>query len=201
MKVKSLLSIAALALIAQSAAFAVPIHYEGSITTNAPNGPTIPVTGNVGGFSFFDDDTTGVDFWSFTALAGQNAFVRVTRLNSALDPIALLYSGTTTADVSIWPQLSALSIGQSLGGLTLLALNDDALPPPNNLGPGGDPFFVIRLPVTGTYTVVVAGIGSDADPAGGLPYRLSVAVPLPPTLPLVLLGIGALGWSLRRRPS
>src|SRR5438309_11753994 len=118
MKLKSLLSIAALAFIAQSAAFAVPIHYEGSITTNAPNGPTIPVTGNVGGFSFFDDDTTGVDFWSFTALAGQNIFVRVTRLNAALDPIALLYSGTTTADVSIWPQLTALSIGQSFGGLT-----------------------------------------------------------------------------------
>ena len=199
MKVKSLLSIAALALMANSSAWAVPIHYEGAITTNAPNGPAIPVTGSVGGFSIFDDDPSGVDFWSFSALAGQNIFVRVVRLASALDPIAYLYSGTTTADVSAWPSIRDLSIGQSFGGLTLIAFNDDALAPPNNLGPAGDPFFVIRAPVTGLYTLLVAGIGSDADPAGGLPYRATVAVPLPATLPLVLLALGSLGWTLRRR--
>ena len=106
-----------------------------------------------------------------------------------------LYLGATTADNSLFLHDS------SFGGITFLGIGDDEVAPPGNRGPFGDPALVIELPATGVYTIAIGGSDSDADPAGGLQYRLSVSVPTPGTIPLFAIALVGLGWTLRRNRS
>jgi len=165
-----------------SGVHAAPIQYQGTATLPSTN------DGTVGGFGFFDNVASDVDFWRFNGIAGTGITIRVTRLDTRLDPVLVLYAGQTTADESTF-----VCCGGNFGGLTALAIGDDEIDVP---GPFGDPLISLLLPFTGAYTIMVAGAASDA--LGPLPYRLTV-VPVPATLPLLIAGFGALGWSLRRR--
>jgi len=180
-------SVAALALLAQPIANALPIHYEGNVVIGGP-----AVTGSVSGFGYISDEAANVDFWTFSGVAGQSVLIRGTRLDSRLDPSLNVYFGTTTADQSLFVH------DASFGGLQLLATGDDEVEVP---GPFGDPAVVIELTRTGTYTIVIGGFASDADPVNGLPYRLAVSVPEPATLPLFLLAIAGVAFVLRRKQS
>ena len=189
MKSKLLLSIAALVLIAQPAVQAAPIHYEGNIIVNGP-----AVTGLVGPFSWFDEDAPNTDFWSFFGIAGRVYSIRGTRLNANLDPALALYFGTTTADESQFNPFG------SFGGLQYIAGADDEIEVP---GPFGDPFLRLSLPQTGLYTIALGGAASDCPggvcPPNGYPYSLTVQVPEPSTLALLLIAVAGIGWTLRRQ--
>ena len=188
MNLKLLFSIAAMAFLAQSSAQATPIQYQGNIAVNGS-----AVTGFVSGFGWISDDAPNVDFWTFSGVAGESVLIRGTRLQFQLDPALTLYRGATTADNS------AFVHDGSFGGITFLGIGDDELAPPGNRGPFGDPLLLIELPATGVYTIAFGGSDSDADPVGGLPYRLSVSVPAPGTIPLFAIALVGLGWTLRRK--
>jgi len=145
-----------------------------------------PVTGSVGGFSYFLDDGPNVDFWRILLNAGQSYSIRGTRLNNNLDPAFDLYFGVTTADVSQFVDQT------SWGGLTLVASADDEVANP---GPGGDPLLTFVAPSTGLYTVAIGGFGSTD--AGQYPYSLA-AVPIPGTALLLVPGLVGLGFTRRR---
>jgi hypothetical protein len=118
--------------------------------------------------------------------------IRGTRLNINLDPALALYRGTTTADESQFDPFG------SFGGLQFIAGADDEIEVP---GPFGDPFLRLSLPQTGLYTIAIGGAASDCPggcPANGYPYSLAVSVPEPSTLPLLLLALAGIGWTLRR---
>jgi hypothetical protein len=183
MRLKSLIVVGSLAALSCMGAGAAPVTYEGTIY----NGTS--VTGSVGGFSyFFEDVSAGIDFWSFSTNAGSPISILGTRLNDNLDPAFSLYLGVTSADTS---QFSAFG---DWGGLTFLASADDEIPA---AGPFGDPFLANFIaPVTGMYTIAIGGaLSTDAGP---YPYRLSLAVPEPGTMALVLVGVAAAGWGRRK---
>ena len=172
---------------ASACAFAAPVAYEGVLS------PAVPVTGQVGGFSWFLDVGTGVDYWQFAGQAGQTVSFTVDRLNANLDLGLSFYSGITSADTS---QFSA---NGNWGGLTFIGSLDDERPPSMMPGLGGDPSGSFVLPSSGNYTVVVGG-GNSTD-AGAYPYRLTMAVAAPiPEPPLwAILAIGLVGLQCWRR--
>lgn len=182
MKLKHLLAVAALGLMGHSALWAAPIQYTGNLSYKTSG------TGTIGGFGFFDDDATEVDFWTFTALPGYLLVsISATRLDLDLDPALSLYFGTTTADTSLFRH------DASFGGMQLIATADDEVPSP---GPFGDPLLRrFTLPFAGTYTIAVGG--SESDDLG--PYRYSIlVVPEPGTLALLLPAL-LVGWQMQRR--
>jgi len=171
-------------------ASAAPVAYEGVLV------PSVPVTGSVGGFSYFLETGASVDFWRFAGVAGQTVTFDVARLNGNLDPAMSFYSGTTTADTSLFRSSA------DWGGLTFLGSLDDEHPPALSPGPDGDPFGSFVLPGTGNYTVAIGG--SDSTDAGSYPYRLTMtsavaAVPEPSTWAMFTIGVAGLGYLRRRR--
>ncbi len=174
---------------AASAASAVPITYEGSLSPGV----------TVGGF-IRDPAQTGTpndDFWSFTGTQGQVITLVGNRLDAGLDLAFTLYLGTGT-DTAL---LAALR-----------SADDDISELPGFDGPFSDPRLGFTLPATGAYTVQVWDFASTAVPDGTERcYQLTLdgsptapvfgcsAGPEPGSLPL--LGIAALGWYglIRRR--
>jgi hypothetical protein len=178
--------------VATVAVNAAPIVYEGVLV------PGVADTGTVGGFSWFLETGAQVDFWRFSAVAGQTITLDVNRLNGNLDPGLSLYSGMTTADTSLF------SASGNWGGLTFIGSLDDEHPAFLTPGPGGDPFGSFVLPGTGNYTVAIGG--STSTDAGSYPYRVTLttavaAVPEPETWAMLGLGLAALGFVRRRRQS
>jgi PEP-CTERM motif-containing protein len=169
------------------AAAAAPIAYEGVLV------PSVPATGSIGGFSWFLETASLVDFWQFSGVAGQTVTFDVGRLNGNLDPALSLYSGITTADTSLF------SSGSSWGGLMFIGSLDDEHSPALTPGPGGDPFGSFVLPTTGNYTVAIGGF--DSTDAGSYPYRLTMttAVPEPSTWAMFTIGLASLGYLRRRK--
>ncbi len=174
------------------AAHAAPIAYKGTLVSGTP------ATGNVGGFSWFLNEGTAVDFWQFSATAGTTVTLEVDRLNGNLDPALSLYRGTTSTDTSNFVS------GASFGGLTFVGTLDDEHPP--FVGPTGftgDPFGTFAIGTTGLYTVAVGG--SDSTDGGAYPYRITLtinavtAVPEPSTGALMALGLAGVGWLRRRK--
>jgi len=190
MNIRKFLVGAAIA-IAGVAAWAGPVPYEGVLV------PLVPATGEVGGFSWFLEDGSQVDYWRFAGVAGQTVTFSVDRLNGNLDPALSFYSGITSADTSLF------SASGDWGGLTYIGSLDDEHPAFLKPGPGGDPFGSFVLASTGNYTVVVGG--SDSTDAGSYPYRLtmSVATPVPEPEVWALFGLGlaGVGFLRRRRPA
>lgn len=190
MKLKNLLLAAALAAVSAGAA-AAPVVYEGVLV------PSVPVTGDVGGFGWFLDTGSQVDYWQFNGTAGTTVTFSVDRLNGNLDPGLSFYRGTTSADTS------QFSSSGNWGGLTFLGSLDDEHPAFLTPGPNGDPFGSFVLASSGSYTVVVGG-GNSTD-SGSYPYRLTmtVAAPVPEPSTWALMGVGfaAAGLLRRRRKS
>ena len=192
MKLRTLL-VAAPALVAGlTAAHATPISYEGVLS------PGVAASGDVGGFSWFLNEGSGVDFWQFSASAGSNVTLRVDRLNGNLDPALSFYKGTTSADTS------AFNSAASFGGLTFIGSLDDENPPFVGVANfSGDPFGTFAIGTTGLYTVAVGG--SDSTDSGMYPYRITMsvngvnAVPEPSTYLMLTIGIAAIGWARRRK--
>jgi hypothetical protein len=176
MKLKTLLAIAALALLGSAGVRAAPIVYSGTLTLG------VPAAGSTTGFSYFLDEGANVNFWKIFLTAGEVINISATRLNQNLNPAFDLYSGITSADTSEFVD------GTSWGGMTLLDSAIDDVPPPSpGTGPGGDPLLSdFVAPTTGFYTVAVGGFLSSDD--GLYPYRIE-AVPTPATVPLLLVGL------------
>jgi hypothetical protein len=180
-----LLAAAVLAL-AAGVADAVPVVYEGTIATPGT------VTGSVGGNGWESETAAEVDFWRFSANAGDRLTAIGTRLAPGLDPVFTLYFGTTAADASLFLH------DADWGGLVFLTVADDETVVPG--GPGGDPSLTgFLLPFTGNYTIAFGGIASDG--AGPFAYRLQVtAIPEPEITLLLGVGLGAVAWTRRVRP-
>ncbi|MEO6745677.1 MAG: PEP-CTERM sorting domain-containing protein [Caldimonas sp.] len=184
-------SILASALVLASAwAGAVPVAYEGVLV------PSVAATGQVGGFSWFLDNGSGVDYWRFAGVAGQTVSFAVDRLNGNLDPGLSFYAGITSADTSLF------SAGSSWGGLTFIGSLDDEKAAFLTPGPAGDPLGSFVLASTGNYTVVVGG--ANSTDAGSYAYRLTMttaAAPIPEPSVWAMFGVGlaGLGYLGRRR--
>ena len=170
---------------------AAPVVYEGVLV------PSVPDTGSVGGFSWFLETGTQIDFWRFAGVAGQTVTFDVSRLNGNLDPAMSFYSGITSADTSLF------KAGSSWGGMTFIGSLDDEHPPALTPGPGGDPFGSFVLPTTGNYTIAIGGF--DSTDAGSYPYRVTltttavVAVPEPSTWAMFTIGLAGVGYLRRRK--
>jgi hypothetical protein len=169
---------------------AAPVAYEGVLV------PSVPDTGSVGGFSWFLETGSLVDFWRFAGVAGETMTLDVSRLNGNLDPALSFYSGVTSADTSLF------SASGNWGGLTFIGSLDDEHAAALTPGPGGDPFGSFVLPSTGSYTVAIGG--SNSTDAGSYPYRVTLttavaAVPEPSTWAMFTIGLAGLGYLRRRR--
>jgi hypothetical protein len=169
---------------------AAPVAYEGVLV------PSVPDTGSVGGFSWFLETGSLVDFWRFAGVAGETVTLDVSRLNGNLDPALSFYSGVTSADTSLF------SASGNWGGLTFIGSLDDEHAAALTPGPGGDPFGSFVLPSTGSYTVAIGG--SNSTDAGSYPYRVTLttavaAVPEPSTWAMFTIGLAGLGYLRRRR--
>jgi hypothetical protein len=189
MKLRTLLLAVSAATVGLTA-HAAPINYNGVLVSGVPD------SGDVGGFSWFLNQGSDVDFWEFSATAGTTVTLRVDRLNGNLDPALSFYRGTTSADTSIFNSAA------SFGGLTFIGSLDDENPP--FVGPGGfsgDPFGTFAISTTGLYTVAVGG--SDSTDGGEYPYRITMsvtaAVPEPSTYLLMAMGLAGIGWMRRRQ--
>jgi hypothetical protein len=173
---------------AVTAAQATTIKYEGDLAL-----PDSSVVGSVGGFGYVREVADQVDFWSFTAQAGDLITIRGTRIDAALDPTMDVLFGLTSADDSLF------RTGKSWADLQFIGTSDDVVEPP--AGPFGDPVLTFLAPSSGSYTLVIGGSGSDGE--GPYSYNLSMsavqAVPEPSSLLLMMAGLGCVAGVVRRR--
>ena len=185
---------AILILSAQSKAYAVPIFYEGDITSG------IPVFGSVSGGGWVNEIASEVDFWRFFGTAGDVIDLRGDRLDIGLDTAFSLYFGTTGADES------AFDNSADFGGLGFLLIRDDEI---DNPGPFGDPFLDdFALPSTGFYTVAIGGFLSS-DPNAEYRYQLALSGAtgggdgeepvIPEPMSMMLFGTGMAGLAVLKR--
>lgn len=182
---------------------AAPITYEGTLT------PGLPVTGSVKGAGATNCGLCGhggidtLDFWSFSALAGQTVTLLGTRLDDNLDLAFAVYSGITSVDASARTGVPIFVSGTVLG-LGLLAVGDDEID--RSPFPWGDPLVSILIPANGDYTVAVsAGIGSGPDPSSAYQLFMIVTdidvqeIPEPSTYAMLATGLAGLALAARKR--
>ncbi len=172
-------------LVLAPAVSATTISYEGII-----DGAITNVSGSVEGFSWFDDDAAGVDFWKLQVdNKGLNLNIRGTASTTDLDLAFSLYSGTTVADESEFD-----SIGD-FGGMTFLYQADDEVILNDPLG---DPALTNISLAAGEYTIAIGGY--DSEDFGPYAYNLSVTtVPVPAAFWLMLAPLAGMFTAGRRK--
>ncbi len=194
MTTKSLLGCAVVALaLMTTAAHAVPIVYEGTLSPGVTVGGFIQDPSQIG--------SPNDDFWRFQANRGDRVTITINRLMSDLDPAVTLYQGE----------------GSDTDQLVLLPDNadDNYDELPGFDGPFSDPQLIFTAETTGWYTVQVWDFASLAQVPGGSCYQITLngepsapifdcqagSVPAPSSLALAglgLLGLGALRAARRR---
>ncbi|MCP4088641.1 MAG: PEP-CTERM sorting domain-containing protein [Gammaproteobacteria bacterium] len=190
---RNLLFVSTFALISSQAA-AVPITYEGNI------GPGQTVSGSVDGSSCGicgDNGIVGLDFWSFSATAGDIINISGERTDINFDHSFSLFSGITGADDST--TLGHTFYSSSFDTLTFLAYADDEMSDP---GPFSDPLLSgFNITASGDYTIVVGAGSGQLTPNQN--YELTLRGNTPSQVPepttLVLMGLGLAGIGYRRK--
>ncbi len=141
----------ALAVSACGLASAVPITYEGVLSSGVTTGGFV----NDPALSGSPND----DFWSFSAVQGDVITIAVQRLNSGLDPAAILYEG----------------VGLDTAGLLQVAAADDNLAElPGFGGPFADALISYTVVNSGQFTLQVWDFLSDAQIPGGFCYQVTL---------------------------
>ena len=171
-----------------TAARAAGVVYQGELT------PGTAQAGAAGGFAWFLDQGSGVQFWPFQVpAAGTAVSFQIDRLNANFDPAVSIYRGLTSADTS------AFNSAGDWGGLSFVGSLDDEGPPFLAPGPNGDPRGSFLLTTPGWYTAAVGG-GLSTD-ASTYPYRITMtqAVPEPAAAALLASGLMLLLTLARRR--
>ena len=167
-------------------ASAVPIAYEGALTSGVTTGGFVN-----------DPSLTGSpndDFWFFSANQGDVITIAVQRLNSALDPATILYQG----------------VGADTAALVQVAQADDNMQElPGFSGPFADPFISYTVVNSGQFTLQVWDFLSGPQVPGGFCYQVTLnGTPTSPQFgcqtvaepgSLALAGIALLGVAGLRR--
>lgn len=170
--------------ISNPAVLAAPIQYQGII-----DNLNTRVSGEVDGFSWFDNNANGIDFWQINVNqpSGVSLDINGISATSDLDLAFSLYRGISTADESEFDALG------DFGGLTFITSADDEVIINDPLG---DPALKAFFLQPGLYTIALGGFdSSDFGPYG---YDLQInsssvsAIPLPPTLLLFLIPVASL---------
>jgi hypothetical protein len=150
-----------------------------------------------GHFVSGEDNFNAPNTWqvyTFSANAGDDINIRVSRLVGNADPVASVHFGDLTgADVT--PDYDMFDLSDF--GLAFLDYGDDNVDDPFG-GPFGDPDFNIIAPADGTYTVITHMFGDYPNDPG---YEIQVSgssVPAPGAMALTACG-GALCLRRRRR--
>lgn len=140
--IKIIVSLAALAV--ASVGVAAPISYQGDLTS----------TGLV------ESKVEKEAWWTFSANAGDILTITVRRLEAALDPALVLYSG----------------VSSNINDLTFLGYRDDNLDAGVAGGPFGDPQFSnFGITETGEYSLrLFSFVSLDAGQDGLFDYSINV---------------------------
>ncbi len=186
--IKSTLCLAALA--ACGIASAVPITYEGTLSSEITTGGFIQDPSQTG--------SPNDDFWSFSANQGDVVLITVNRLNSDLDPALVLFEG----------------VGTDTDQLVEVASADDNYSPlPGFGGPFSDPQIRYTVRNSGMFTVQVWDYASNTQIPGGFCYQITLnaeptgqvyncqatSVPEPGSLALAGLALLGVAAAVRRK--
>jgi PEP-CTERM motif-containing protein len=169
-------------------ASAAPVVYEGSLLSSG-----ISQTGSVPtGDGWINNRGNEVDYWAFSAFAGQEVTINVHPIDPRLDPAFSFYSGITAADTTQftnfddWGGITFIDFGAALSG-----------------GGGLDAERTFTAAANSLFTIAVGGWESAGCPAqcapGPFAYQITVTGNIPEPITLALVGIGIAGIGFTRR--